>query len=440
MRILILLVLFFFIFVGKVIAIENPTLVPNNIYGIHIVDENDIDMASDLVNSAGGDWGYVTMVIREDERSTTRWQKIFDKLRRKHLIPIIRIATKQESEGWVKPDQNSIDSWIAFFESLNWVIKNRYIVVGNEPNQAHEWSGEIKPEEYGQYLKAFSSRLKNTSSDYFVLPAGLDSAAPESKSTMSEKKFLETMLKSVPDAFDKIDGWTSHAYPNYKLSIEEQRGQASLRNYLWEKDLLSSLGFTRNLPVFITETGWKHDGNGNLKDINSFYKNAFESIWVDNNIIAITPFLLNYKASPYLSFSWIDADNKPFDFYYTVQNLSKIKGEPMQKTDGEIIGSLNFPIVQAGHGVYGALIAKNLGQSIWEKDKFYLLGANLLTNVTTEPFQTRFMFFKLQAPNDPGTYKRSLQLVRNGARFGNLINFYFQAVDFLPNLNLFGIF
>ena len=38
----------------------NPLAVPNNRYGIHIVDTNDIPQLPALVNSSGGDWGYVT--------------------------------------------------------------------------------------------------------------------------------------------------------------------------------------------------------------------------------------------------------------------------------------------------------------------------------------------------------------------------------------------
>jgi len=58
-------------------AAENPLSVPNNSFGIHILDENDLEDAAKLVNSGGGDWGYVTFVIRSDERDSKRWQKVF---------------------------------------------------------------------------------------------------------------------------------------------------------------------------------------------------------------------------------------------------------------------------------------------------------------------------------------------------------------------------
>ena len=76
----------FLLFTPSVRAIEDPTSVANNKYGIHIVDENDLNRARELVNSSGGDWGYVKVVIQESERSQGRWQGVFDTMRREHLF------------------------------------------------------------------------------------------------------------------------------------------------------------------------------------------------------------------------------------------------------------------------------------------------------------------------------------------------------------------
>ena len=61
---------------------------PNNKFGISLAQPN-IDQFSqvkELVNSNGGDWGYVTLIIEEKDRNKEKWQAIFDKLRRLHLI------------------------------------------------------------------------------------------------------------------------------------------------------------------------------------------------------------------------------------------------------------------------------------------------------------------------------------------------------------------
>ncbi|MFZ5366355.1 MAG: hypothetical protein ACOZBZ_03605 [Patescibacteria group bacterium] len=42
---------------------------PNNKFGIHITQAEDLPLAAELVNSSSGDWGYVTVVIQEDDRN-----------------------------------------------------------------------------------------------------------------------------------------------------------------------------------------------------------------------------------------------------------------------------------------------------------------------------------------------------------------------------------
>ncbi len=415
--------LFIILFTPETAATENPTNVPNNKFGIHIIDENDLDMAQSLVNSSGGDWGYVTIVVREDEKDRNRWQEVLDKMRRKHLIPIIRIATTQTTDGWIKPRNEDIDNWIDFLNSLNWVIKNRYVIIGNEPNQSHEWGGELKPDEYAKYLLEFSKKLKERSSDFFVLQAGFDASAPNSRTTMTEKKYIENMLKQDPNVFNYIDGWTSHSYPKEDLQINKQYGQGSLRSYLWEMDLLKSLGINKKLPIFITETGFKHDGSGSLVN-NDSYTQVFTDIWNDEDIVAVTPFLLSYKADPFLKFSWLDKNGNPYQFFNDVKSLIKISGEPVQINDGSIDGGAASPLVQAGHGIYGFMAVRNSGQSIWKDSEVILNGGKLFPYQDIEPFQSRILFFKISAPDMSGVIPVKLQLTRNGKSFGNSYDVY----------------
>ncbi len=123
---------------GPVGAITDPTASPNNRFGIHIINEVDLQDAANLVNTTGGDWGYVTFVIRKDERNIKKWQETFDRIRKLRLIPIVRIATTQTDDVWEKPQLEDINNWVYFLNSLNWVVKNRYVIIGNEPNHAAE--------------------------------------------------------------------------------------------------------------------------------------------------------------------------------------------------------------------------------------------------------------------------------------------------------------
>ncbi len=61
-------------FPKEILAIYEPASFPNNKFGIHIADTADLPDAASLVNSSGGDWGYVTFVITEDNRDIFRWQ------------------------------------------------------------------------------------------------------------------------------------------------------------------------------------------------------------------------------------------------------------------------------------------------------------------------------------------------------------------------------
>lgn len=428
MRIFICLLVFLFVFANSAQAVEDPLEVPNNKFGIHIIDENDLEKARSLVNSSGGDWGYVTIVIREDERSFERWQEVFNKMRRMRLIPIVRMATKQVSAGWEKAKTEEINNWLAFLNSLNWVTKNRYIIVGNEPNQAHEWGGEMKPEEYAKYLKDMSFRLKEASDDYFVLPAGFDAAAPNSKTTMSEEKFITEMVKYEPKVFDFVDGWASHSYPDPKKTLENQKGQGTLRTFIWELSLLKSLGVDKKLPVFITETGWKSNADARPEEIGEMYRSAFDEAWSDERIVAITPFILNYGGELFSDFSWLDKDGRPLAFYTRVSEFSKIKGNPVQITDGEIIGSFSLPIVQSGHSVYGLMVVENKGQSIWEGDEFSLAQGELISKPTIEPKERKLVFFKHKTPDYQGLYPITLQLMRRGKVFGKTNQKYIRVV------------
>ncbi len=49
-------------------AIYDPLSVSNNRFGIHILNPSEVEKAAELVNSSGGDWGYVTIPIRANDR------------------------------------------------------------------------------------------------------------------------------------------------------------------------------------------------------------------------------------------------------------------------------------------------------------------------------------------------------------------------------------
>ncbi len=336
-------------------AVVDPLDFPNNKYGIHIIDENDLYDAASLVNSSGGDWGYVTLVIRDDDLNLEKWQKIFALLGNWHLIPILRLATHLSGDTWVKPDAGEADKWSDFLSRLHWPVKNRYLVIFNEPNHAKEWGGELNPAEYARILVSFSEKLKNLSSDFFILPAGLDASAPDGKETINEVNYIKQMVEAVPNIYSYIDGWTSHSYPNPGfIGKPSDTGRGSLQTFRWEMEILISLGQKADFPIFITETGWPHmEGswyNRYFYDsgkISIFLNEAADTVWNDPKIVAVTPFVLNYQSYPFSNFSWKKEGNNGYFIYYdTYRSFQKTAGTPQlsrafEKFEGLKIENLN---------------------------------------------------------------------------------------------------
>lgn len=309
-------------------ATYDPRILPNNKVGIHILSESELHDAANLVNSNGGRWGYVTFVIREDERDTARWTRAFKEATALHLIPIVRIATGTENGVWKAPKTSDAMAWSTFLSALPWPTQNRYVILFNEPNHPAEWGGAVNPQEYAHIARAYWEQLKRASADFFVLPAGFDAAAPNGKGMMAIETYFAKMYEADPLVFSLFDGWTSHSYPNpaFSGSVDDQ-GKTSIRGYQWEIAHLARYDIYPNLPIFITETGWSHK---NLKEqtIAQNYKKAFETAWNDNNIVAVTPFVLSYTQKPFQVFSWKESEGRFREAYHTVQSLTKTAGEP----------------------------------------------------------------------------------------------------------------
>lgn len=433
----------FFLFASPAYAIYDPLSVTNNKFGVHIADPVDLPDAAGLVNSSGGDWGYVTFVIQKGERNIERWQKVFDSARRLHLIPLVRVATAVSGDKWEKPNLGEVDGWVSFLNSLNWVIKNRYVIVANEPNQSLEWGGEINPEEYATYLKIFSEKLKAKSEDFFVLPAGLDASAPNGKTTMDEKQFLARMREKEPDVFNKIDGWTSHSYPNPAFSgSENDSGKGTVRTFDWELSYLKSLGVDKNLPVFITETGWAHQVDGQTAKLLSIDKigqkmvAAFQTAWNDNRVVAVTPFILKYDSPPFDIFSWKDRSGNFYGFYNDIQKLQKTAGTPVQEFKGNIIALFIPPLHFPGGEFTGLAYVGNTGQAVWSPDTVFLnvQGSGTISLVHAQvpaiaPGEQGVVTFKMKTPDKGGFYTGNMVLQTKDKVISNQSDFEFFVIS-----------
>lgn len=312
-------------------AIEDPIIVSNNKFGVHILFPSELQEASALINSNGGDWGYVVVPIQAGDRDLEKWQTFMDFAKKLHVVPIIRLATEGDyfnTRVWRKPTDLDIVDFANFLNSLHWPIKNRYVIVFNEPNRSDEWGGETNPEEYAKILSYAASAFKSKNQDFFVISAGLDNAAANTPHSMDQYDFLRAMNNAVPGIFTQIDGLGSHSYPNPGFSQPpSNQGPQGIGSFRYERNLISQLG-GKAMPIFITETGWNQE---KISDYiaSLYYKDAFSSVWNDEEILVVAPFLLRAHAGPFIGFSLFAQDGSLTSQYKAIQSIPKIKGEPV---------------------------------------------------------------------------------------------------------------
>lgn len=445
---LLVLVSSIFLFVKSAYAVYDPLSVPNNKFGIHIISDSvdEASPAASLVNSSNGDWGYVTILISSKDRDTDRWQKFFNELRRRHLIPLVRVATKPQGDVWERPYEGEEQAWADFLDTLNWPTKNRYVIVYNEPNHASEWGGHVDAREYAIVLNKFIHTLKTKNPDFFILNAGFDASAPQRIPNYQEQiSFMQQMDASVPGIFDKLDGWNSHSYPNPEfVGSPDGVGRGTVRTWYWEMQVLRGLGVNKNLPIFITETGWKHaeginynNSYPNEDQLRDYYTRAFQNAWSDDRIVAITPFLLNYQDPPFDHFSFkrlrdapdgTNEDARYYPFYDGVQEILKTKGQPIQEKKAKLVRGEIYKSLVAGENYTIPLTFKNVGQSIWNDGDLvqlvFIRGgselgiANTKLDRKVEPEGEYTFKVDVRAPAD-GTHSISLNLFSDSKMFDN---------------------
>lgn len=314
-------------------ALYNPLSRPNNFFGMHVLFPSEIAETAELVNSQGGQWGYITIPIQMGDYDLAKWQKFMDEARAKKVIPIVRLMTDPywaNTNVWRKPKSLDIIDMANFLNSLNWPIENRYIIVFNEMNRYDEWGGEYpNPEEYADLFNTTIDIFKERSENFYMIMGGLDNAAPDDGVKYIDNfTYLKRMAAYNPEVFKKMDGFSSHSYPNPGFEQPpSSTKRMGIATYKYEYDFIAQVAGSKK-PVFITETGW--DARKVSPDvIASYYKEAFEQIWGQDRdkIVAVTPFLLRSHGG-FDEFAFIKNGNKT-PYYDMVYSLQKISGEPI---------------------------------------------------------------------------------------------------------------
>lgn len=244
-----------------------------------------------------GEWGLVVQVVRSSDLNPVRWQAFMDLCAELHLTPFIRLGTTYDFENrqWTAPPidddgryQTIATEYTDFIAALNWPTENHYIIVGNEPNHGNEWGGVPDPSQYARFLVDVAEAIHAADPNSVVMNSGFDPYAPNTGSIpfddgarfIDSRTFMDEMIAAEPDVFHQIDAWASHSYP-LGAFIEPPWQQTfhfdyihdavvpdiddppagivnrGVNGYVWELYQLESYGVDP-LPVFITETGWRH--------------------------------------------------------------------------------------------------------------------------------------------------------------------------------------
>lgn len=313
----------------------------NNKFGIYIYAERQdfFEKAAELVNSNGGSWGYVLIPYNIKDRDSKRWQRVFDDLNRLKLIPVIQL--------WdVNPDKYETQTRQAaqFLDSFDWPIKPRYISVYNEVNDKRFWNGKVDPKRYAEVLDFTIDTFKLENKDYQIMNGAFNVSAGNTRETVDSFYYMKKMNEAVPGIFEKLDAWAAHPYPQPNFSGHPlTTGRWSIRAYEDELNFLkNNLGLKKDLPVFITETGWAHKENAGTdknflseETVAEYFKYAYEQIWLkDPKVRAVMPFTIKYNP-PFDHFSWVKEDYKStYKQFDVIKSLPKIAGKPSNLVKG----------------------------------------------------------------------------------------------------------
>lgn len=319
----------------------------------------------DYARQAVGAGGTVTELVRLDDLDVAKWQQFMDLCATQELTPILRLATTFDREAgwWNAPPldadgrsyQTVAQEYASFVAALAWPSEPHFVIVGNEPNHGDEWGGRPDPAAYARFLLDTAVALKAADPQAFVLNAGLDPYTPHTGSQpfanglwyMDSGTFLVEMVAAQPDVLDVLDGWASHPYPLGPFAAPpwEQIFQIDIINdapapdfpappdgifnrgvngYEWELWLLDWLG-APELPLFITETGWRHGEaaypnaalatdyldlalRGNNGRFPQFPETGWTPWLTDERVVVVTPFALDGNPVEWSHTNWLEID------------------------------------------------------------------------------------------------------------------------------------
>ena len=388
---------------GKIVIKVQPhpeDLVGANIFGINtmIFDGDNVRQHLDWAHHLVGDGGYIRQMFGPIKKSTrgpsSKWVEILKECYNRNLIPIIRITSEYAGGYWNKPEATGPRDYSEFAAAVRRVFEQLpmkkgvpvYVEVLNEMNLKMEWGNE-KPDpiEYGHLLVDVSKALRSIGDPRIrIVTGGL--------AQTDHLKYLEEMIKNVPESLYAFDYLGSHPYPGTRppdFNIHDGTADGvvagTIDSYLPELEILERYG-RKGTKVILTETGYSYGnttyGMGYVTEElrKDFSVRAFTDFWSKwPEIIAACPYELSaVQAKNWKEFDWVHYDSgsdengyptKPYPHYKAVASLPK----PPYKLDPALMDTVDKNIFNVESGNLGIQAVVTVSSSIedygWEQKK-----------------------------------------------------------------------
>jgi hypothetical protein len=303
---------------------------PNNIVGLNLARRTQpqyIRVAGQIANANGGSWGYVTVLLTNQERDDAVLpehvlQQLLDRCYDSRLQPIVRVGTRFDANTgiWERPTDDDPSLWRALFERVKWPNTPVWVVPANEPNLGREWGGKVDVESYARYLERFM-HIFGDSDRFKVVNAPLNLSNAHDPPEMQDAfEFLAEHVALTPTVFERLPAWASNSYRVNGI------GDGPRFTHLGYEVELEQIG--RELPVIITESGVLNVADQD--EIARFFVRAYADWQRDRRVIASTPLFWDPDEDRHWMFTLDDEGNvlTGSAAYQALRSLPRVAGSP----------------------------------------------------------------------------------------------------------------